>query len=87
MTEKNPAEKSGFDFFAGFVLAEELGDSARHQCAKFYNLLSLKTRRVKIFHAFFFFFRQDLPQMTDIVFIILGNSDRMKVKMIIKQVG
>ncbi|WP_191561395.1 hypothetical protein [Metabacillus idriensis] len=35
MTEKKPAEKSRFDFFAGFVLAEELGDSARHQWQKF----------------------------------------------------
>ncbi|WP_219621143.1 hypothetical protein [Bacillus sp. UMB0893] len=36
MTDKNPAEKSGFDFSCGFVLAEELGDSARHQSANLY---------------------------------------------------
>jgi hypothetical protein len=34
MADKNPAEKSGFDFFDGFVLAEELGNAARHLCAK-----------------------------------------------------
>ncbi|WP_191565273.1 hypothetical protein [Metabacillus idriensis] len=30
MADKNPAEKSGFDFFDGFVLAEELGVGAGH---------------------------------------------------------
>jgi hypothetical protein len=40
-TDKNPAEKPAFDFFDGFVLAEELGDGARHQCAKLYTFLSL----------------------------------------------
>jgi hypothetical protein len=28
MTDKNPAEKSGFDFFARFILDEELGGGA-----------------------------------------------------------
>lgn len=38
----NPAEKSGLDFFAGFVLAEKLCDEARQKCAKFYTFLFLK---------------------------------------------
>ncbi|WP_219621067.1 hypothetical protein [Bacillus sp. UMB0893] len=45
MTEKIPAEKSGFDFSCGFVLAEKLGDSARHQCAKIGTFLFLKKSR------------------------------------------
>jgi hypothetical protein len=58
MTDKNPAEKSWFDFFAGFVLGEELGGGARHQSAK--NLctnLSIKKESTNFgFLLYFLFF-------------------------------
>jgi hypothetical protein len=34
MTDNNPAEKSGFGFFAGFVLAQALGRLSRGNIAQ-----------------------------------------------------